>query len=73
MTPSLGGLITQMCIDMECTEVSTINMLRKCNRYAVPRAHIRGSRFMCPSQPTEAKVDNTFVRTGQQKTKRNRA
>jgi hypothetical protein len=70
MTPLLGGLITQMCIDLRCTETSTINMLKKCKRYTSPRAHIRGNRFVCPSQPTVTEVKKTHVRVGQQKTKR---
>jgi hypothetical protein len=73
MTPTLGGLITQMCIDIKCTEIATINMLRKCKRYADPRAHLRGNRFVCPSQPTVIEAEKIRVRAGQQKTKRNRA
>jgi hypothetical protein len=73
MTPSLGGLITQVCIDLRCAEVATINMLKKCRRYSDPRAHLRGNRFMCPSQPTITTVEKTKMRVGQKKTRRNRA
>lgn len=71
MTPSLGGLITQMCTELQCPEVVPFGrFLKKCKRYASPTKHIRKNNFMCPSQPTVAVVKKDKVRVGQKKTKR---
>ncbi len=70
MTQVLGGLVTQVCIDSKCSEVTAINMLRKCKRYTDPRSHLRADGFVCPSQPNVVETKKEKVRAGQKKTKR---
>jgi len=68
----LGGLVTQMCLDAKCPDAVPVKMVvKKCRRYANPRAHIRKAGFVCPSQPTTTtEVKKEKVRPGQKKTKR---
>lgn len=71
---TLGGIVTQMCLDAKCPEVVPCKVVvRKCRRYADPRAYIRKAGFTCPSQPTTTNVKKEKVRAGQKKTKRMRS
>ncbi len=68
---TLGGIVTQVCLDNNCPEVVSVKVIvKKCKRYTNPRAHIRKTEFKCPSQPTTTNAEKEKVRPGQKKTKR---